>query len=190
MDEELVKSESHHPTPLILFFPEYASHVERTGWILAFWGMLTQVSNYGFPSYNIVLGFWGTYCSFSKHGRATFGSLLSLSFLSRSPRYICFLFLSIFLDIIFCSLYGFLDLIFLFFLTSLPLGPEGRGPTFNFALTMMIFGLFTKVSLSLSLPFMINFSSWLLSTLHLISFLPLVVPTRWSPVWDRVLMMP
>jgi hypothetical protein len=52
------------------------------------------------------------------------------------------------LDIIFCSLYGFLDLIFLLFLTSLPLGPEGRGPTFNFALTMMIFGLFTKVSLS------------------------------------------
>jgi hypothetical protein len=89
MDEELVKSEFfpyiHYApvllitSPLMTITPEYASHVERTGWILAFWGMLTQVSNFGFPSYNVALGFWGAYCSFSKHGRATFGLITQLS---------------------------------------------------------------------------------------------------------------
>jgi hypothetical protein len=116
------------------FAPEYSSQVERTGWILVLWGMLTQISNFGFPSYNVVLGFWGAYCAFSKHGRATFGSVASLVALLVPSlilcRYICFLFLSIFLDIIFASLYG----------------SEGRGPTFNFALTMLIFALFTKAS--------------------------------------------
>jgi hypothetical protein len=36
-------------------------------------------------------------------------------------------------------------LLHLFFSSLSPSGPEGRGPTFNFALTMLIFGLLTKV---------------------------------------------
>jgi hypothetical protein len=142
MDEELVKSAPPILAcpPLTPLYVEYSSQVERTGWILVLWGMLTQVSNFGFPSYNVALGFWGTYCAFSKHGRATFGCVDSLSLLlSLALRYICFLFLSIFLDIIFASVYG----------------PDGRGPTFNFALTMLIFALFTKVPPSLSRPALI-----------------------------------
>jgi hypothetical protein len=39
-----------------------ASQLERVGWAICFFGMLTQISAYtAFPSYNIVLGFWAVY---------------------------------------------------------------------------------------------------------------------------------
>lgn len=116
---------------------EYSAHVERISWILAFWGMLTQVcAEYAFPSYNVVLGFWGAYCSFSKHGRATFGWVSILRKWSNllNRRYICFLLLASFLDIVFCSLYGtpknnkIKNHIFCE-------GSDGKGSTFQFALT-------------------------------------------------------
>ena len=70
---------------------KYGSYLERTSWSLVFFGLLTQVSSeFAFPSYNIILGFWGAYCSFSRHGRATFGC-------------IAFSFLGIILDIVFCA---------------------------------------------------------------------------------------
>ncbi len=90
-----------------------ASQLERIGWIICFFGMLTQVSAYtSFPSYNVVLGFWAVYwyelrvatvyrpsqnyhlysflSTFTKNGRATFG-------------FISFTVLSILLDVLFCS---------------------------------------------------------------------------------------
>ena len=70
---------------------KYGSYLERTSWSLVFFGLLTQVSSeFAFPSYNIILGFWGAYCSFSRHGRATFGC-------------IAFSFLGIILDIEVCA---------------------------------------------------------------------------------------
>ena len=103
MDEDAVK--------------KYAAYVERIAWTQVFFGMLTQISSeYAFPSYNVVLGFWGAYCAFSKHGRATFG-------------YITFEFLSLFLDVIFCSIYG----------------SEGKGAAFKFSLAMFIICLVSKL---------------------------------------------
>lgn len=91
---------------------KYASHLERASWFLIFFGMLTQgllsdtssnqvnlkmfivvSSATAFPSYNIAIGFWGVYCAFSKHGRAVFA-------------FIAFCFISLLLDIIFCSING------------------------------------------------------------------------------------
>lgn len=70
---------------------KYGSYLERSSWSLVFFGLLTQVSSeFAFPSYNVILGFWGAYCSFSRHGRATFGC-------------ISFTFLAIILDIAFCA---------------------------------------------------------------------------------------
>ena len=54
-------------------YEEYGSQMERLGWLLAFFAMLTQVGRFAFPSYNVVLGFWGVYSAFTRHGRATFG---------------------------------------------------------------------------------------------------------------------
>mmetsp|Transcript_23751 Transcript_23751/g.21615 ORF Transcript_23751/g.21615 Transcript_23751/m.21615 type:complete len:187 (+) Transcript_23751:34-594(+) len=69
-----------------------SNNVERSSWLLLLFSMLTQISSiYSFPSYNIALGFWGVYCSFTRHGRATFG-------------YILFLIYSCLLDIIYCSI--------------------------------------------------------------------------------------
>ena len=68
-----------------------ANSLERTSWILVFFGLLTQLSaDFAFPSYNVVIGFWGAYCSFSKHGRATFAC-------------VAFTLLSLILDIVFCN---------------------------------------------------------------------------------------
>ena len=68
-----------------------ANSLERTSWILVFFGLLTQLSaDYAFPSYNVVIGFWGAYCSFSKHGRATFAC-------------VAFTILSLILDVVFCN---------------------------------------------------------------------------------------
>lgn len=73
-----------------------AGYLEFSSWLITIFGMMSQgvflkeffdllvnrvifffffevTASYAFPSYNIALGFWGAYCSFSKHGRATFG---------------------------------------------------------------------------------------------------------------------
>ena len=95
---------------------KYATLLERASWILVFFGLLTQISSErSFPSYNVVLGFWGAYCSFSKHGRATFGC-------------ITFTFISIILDIAFCSV------------------NQSLASVFQFALAMFILCLFAKAS--------------------------------------------
>lgn len=71
---------------------KYAASLERASWILLFFSLMTQVSiGITYPSYNIALAFWGCYTSFTKHGRACFGLL-------------AFLFLSLILDIVFCSI--------------------------------------------------------------------------------------
>jgi len=94
---------------------KWGRHLERTGWILVTFGMLSQVSTeYAFPSYNVALGFWAAYCVLGKTGKGTFCLLT-------------FLFLGIILDIVFCSI------------NSSP------SSTFQFALVMLIFALFTKV---------------------------------------------
>lgn len=93
---------------------KYGNILERSSWILIFLSMLTQVSSeYSFPSYNIAIAFWGCYCAFSKHGRATFG-------------YIAFIFVSLILDIIYCSTNG------------------PGSSTYVFCLVMFIFCMFTK----------------------------------------------
>ena len=52
---------------------KWANQVERSSWLLIFFGMLSQISTeYAFPSYNVVLGFWGAYCAFSKQARGAF----------------------------------------------------------------------------------------------------------------------
>lgn len=96
---------------------KYGEYVERCGWLQVLFGILTSVSaEYAFPSYNVALGFWAVYCAYTKHGRATFG-------------FITFEFLTVFLDIIFCSLYG----------------SVGKSSGFKFALAMFIFCLFVKL---------------------------------------------
>lgn len=71
----------------------YGNQLERAAWFLTLFSMLTQLGNEAFPSYNVALGFWGAYCSFSRHGRATFG-------------FITFCFFGIIFDIVFCSING------------------------------------------------------------------------------------
>ena len=46
-----------------------ADSLERYSWLIVFIGLILP----SLPSYNIAIGFWGVYCSYSKHGRATFG---------------------------------------------------------------------------------------------------------------------
>ena len=93
---------------------KWANQVERSSWLLIFFGMLSQISTeYAFPSYNVVLGFWGAYCAFSKQARATF-------------CYVVFCFLGILFDIIFCSV------------------NNDPSPAFQFALVMLIFALLNK----------------------------------------------
>lgn len=71
---------------------KHSNNLERSSWILAFFALLTQLSSeYAFPSYNVALAFWGCYAAFSKHGRTTFG-------------FIIFSFLSLLLDVIYCSI--------------------------------------------------------------------------------------
>ena len=89
---------------------KYSSNLERSSWLLVFFGLMTQISTeFSFPSYNVTLAFWGMiillihlhfnynmyykgcYSAFSRHGRATFG-------------FITFTFFSLILDIVFCSI--------------------------------------------------------------------------------------
>jgi hypothetical protein len=100
--------------------------------------MFSQVSYMAVPTYNFPLGFWGCYCSYSKNGRAVFA-------------YLVFLVMSILVDIIWMGEWG-----------------GGNGQVYNFfqcgnvddiftagghvchtnqfALTMLIFNMLTKVS--------------------------------------------
>jgi hypothetical protein len=84
-----------------------------------------------FPSYNIALGFWGAYCSFSKHGRATFGFIL-LAFLSLA------------IDIAFCCINGMA--FFNYFILSIYNHSGEDSNVFNFALAMLIICMFLKVA--------------------------------------------
>lgn len=95
---------------------KYGGQLERICWILSIFAMLTQIGRFSFPSYNVVLGFWGVYSAFTKHGRAAFG-------------FITFSFLSLILDIIFCSLNA----------------SEEKFAQYTFALVMFIFCMFIKV---------------------------------------------
>lgn len=96
---------------------ELASYVERAAWVQVFFGLLTQVSaDLAFPSYNAILGFWGVYAALNRHGRATFGCGRSMHcsyalFLTDVLplfvfSYVSFGILSVFLDIVYCSIYG------------------------------------------------------------------------------------
>ena len=70
----------------------YSSGLERCSWTLLFFSLLTQLSTiYSFPSYNVALAFWGCFTAFTKHGRACFGL-------------ISFCFISLILDVVFCSI--------------------------------------------------------------------------------------
>ena len=93
---------------------KWGNQLERSSWILVFFGMMTQVSTeYAFPSYNAVLGFWGAHCAFTCHGRSTFG-LLS------------FTLLGIILD-------------FVFFLAN-----NVDSPMFQFQIVMLVFAFLSK----------------------------------------------
>jgi len=85
----------------------YSNQLERASWFLTLFGMMTQLSSeVAFPSYNVALGFWGAYCSYSRNGRATFG-------------FITFAFLGVVMDIVFCSINGSAESIYVFSLTML-----------------------------------------------------------------------
>ena len=39
---------------------KYSSNLERSSWLLVFFGLMTQISTeFSFPSYNVTLAFWG-----------------------------------------------------------------------------------------------------------------------------------
>lgn len=96
----------------------YTALVEKTGWLQVLLSMLAAAtSSVATPSYGVVLGFWGAYCAYSKNGKAVFG-------------YICFLAISVVLDIVYCALYARSEV------TS----------AFQFAITMLIFNMFAKLA--------------------------------------------
>lgn len=74
--------------------------------------MFLVSSEVAFPSYNVALGFWGAYCSYTRHGRATFGydSFPHRKIIRSNNRtvfwcrFITFAFVGVIMDIVFCSI--------------------------------------------------------------------------------------